>query len=82
MLLRYPEQRLARWYERAFVVLAGLWLIGWQILVTTTWPRDGGGCKLTLALVATELYFNQVASDLEVCDCPHVVYRCLNLRFS
>ena len=37
-LLRYPQQRLARWYERAFVVLAALWLVGWQILVTITWP--------------------------------------------
>jgi signal transduction histidine kinase len=38
VLLRYPEQRLGRWYERAFVVLAAVWLIGWQSVVTITWP--------------------------------------------
>ena len=38
VLLRYPEQRLDRWYERAFVALAAVWLIGWQSLVTITWP--------------------------------------------
>jgi signal transduction histidine kinase len=38
VLLRYPELRLARRYERAFVALAAVWLIGWQGLVTITWP--------------------------------------------
>jgi signal transduction histidine kinase len=38
VLLRYPEQRLARWYERSFVVMAAAWQIGWQFLVTITWP--------------------------------------------
>ena len=38
VLLRYPEKRLARWYERAFVTLAAVWLVGWQGLVTVTWP--------------------------------------------
>jgi signal transduction histidine kinase len=37
-LLRYPEDKLARWYERAFVIVAAIWLIGWQSVVTITWP--------------------------------------------
>jgi signal transduction histidine kinase len=38
LLLRYPEDRLARWYERVFVIVATVWLIGWQSLITITWP--------------------------------------------
>jgi signal transduction histidine kinase len=38
VLLRYPEQRLSRRYERAFVIVGAAWLIGWQGLVTITWP--------------------------------------------
>jgi signal transduction histidine kinase len=38
LLLRYPEEKLARWYERVFVVVAASWVIGWQSLVTITWP--------------------------------------------
>jgi hypothetical protein len=57
LLLRYPEERLARWYERVFVVVSAVWLIGWQSLVTITWPPWWGGrpADRGLALVATEL---------------------------
>jgi class 3 adenylate cyclase len=37
-LLRYPDRSLARWYERAFLAVAAVWLIGWQSLATITWP--------------------------------------------
>jgi signal transduction histidine kinase len=38
VLLRYPDTRIARWYERVFLVVAAVWQLGWQGLVTITWP--------------------------------------------
>jgi signal transduction histidine kinase len=38
VLLRYPEEKLARWYERVFLVVSAAWLIGWQSLATIAWP--------------------------------------------
>ena len=37
VLLRYPEPRLARRYERVLVTVAVAWLAAWQVLGTFTW---------------------------------------------
>jgi signal transduction histidine kinase len=38
VLLRYPDTRIARWYQRVFLGVVAVWQLGWQSLVTITWP--------------------------------------------
>ena len=69
VLLRYPEKRLARWYERALVTLAAVWLVGWQGLVTVTWPPRwvDGAQALAWPWWLPNYHLNQVAQrTLEV----------------
>ena len=40
VLLRYPDQRLARRYERRFLLAAAVWLTAWAIVDIITKPPD------------------------------------------
>jgi signal transduction histidine kinase len=40
VLLRYPERRLAYRYERVCLAVSGVWLVGWQLVASSSAPPN------------------------------------------